>query len=88
MVNQPEMAESSPRSETFQRNGNNSHDSEIESEVNNDSAKVKQYSQENEVRYEIPSAFLCSINETREPEKMTSSELDKLLSKFLKDVKK
>ena len=32
--------------------------------------------------------FCASINETREPEKMTSSELDKLLSKFFKDVKK
>ena len=32
--------------------------------------------------------FCTSINETKEPELMTAAELDKLLSKFFKDVKK
>ena len=38
-----EMTESSPTSETFQRNGNNSHDSEIECEVNNDSQELEDF---------------------------------------------
>ena len=32
--------------------------------------------------------FCATINETREPETLTAAELDKLLSKFFKDVKK
>ena len=40
-----EMTESSTTSETFQRNGNNSHDSEIECEVNlnNDSQELEDF---------------------------------------------
>ena len=37
------MAESSPTSETFQRNGNNSHDSEIECAVNNDRQELENF---------------------------------------------
>ena len=92
-----EMTESSPTSETFQRNGNNSHDSEIECEVNNDSQELENFisvqRSSNTVKktksdMRALQRFCASINETREPEKMTSSELDKLLSKFFKDVKK
>ena len=92
-----EMTESSPTSETFQRNGNNSHDSEIECEVNNDSQELEDFisaqRSSNTVKktksdMRVLERFSASISETREPEKMTSSELDKLLSKFFKDVKK
>ena len=91
------MTESSPTSETFQRNGNNSHDSEIECEVNNDSQELEDFISAQRSSNTVKKTksdmralqrFCASINETREPEKMTSSELDKLLSKFFKDVKK
>ena len=91
------MTESSPTSETFQRNGNNSHDSEIECEVNNDSPELEDFISAQRSSNTVKKTksdmralqrFCASINETREPEKMISSELDKPLSKFFKDVKK
>ena len=38
-----EMTEYSPTSKIFQRNDNNSHDSKIECEVNNDSQELKDF---------------------------------------------
>ena len=89
------MTESSPTSETFQRNGKKY--SEIECEVNNDSQELEDFISAQRSSNTVKKTksdmralqrFFASINETREPEKMTSSELDKLLSKFFKDVKK
>ena len=82
-----EMTEISPTSETFQRNGNNSHDSEIECEINNDSQELEDFISAQRSSNTVKKTksdmralqrFCASINETREPEKKISSELDKL----------
>ncbi|XP_078361481.1 uncharacterized protein KIAA1958-like [Oculina patagonica] len=94
---QAEMTECSPTSETLQRNDNNSHHSEIECEVINDSQELEDFISAQRSSNTVKKTksdmralqrFCSSINETRELEKMTSSELDKLLSKFFKDVRK
>ncbi|KAL9988017.1 hypothetical protein ACROYT_G002414 [Oculina patagonica] len=92
---QAEMTECSPTSETLQRNDNNSHHSEIECEVINGSQELEDFISAQRSSNTVKKTksdmralqrFCSSINETRELEKMTSSELDKLLSKLFKDI--
>ena len=72
-------------------------ETETEGEVNSDSQELQDFISEQKSSNTVKTTksdmtalkrFCSTINETREPETMPAKELDKLLSRFFKDVRK